>query len=148
MALTCPNDGAPLTQAEEHHVVHERCPTCGGGWFTLEEFEELEGSAANQAALAGTIEYAKRPASLSCPSCGKPMTAFDFRGNDLELDACDVEHGFWLGASAVERVRAIMRQREHDLDRSAQAERTWNLERERGFHRDLGEKLRNFFRGR
>ena len=147
MPLVCPQDHTPLEPVKEHHIPHERCPKCAGGWFDLNEFERLEASAADESALFGTLEYAKRDALLNCPSCGKPMTAFDFRGHDLELDACKEEHGFWLDAGEVERVRSIMRERTHDLDRSARAQQAWDQERERGFSRNLVEKLRSFLHG-
>ncbi|MHB8377426.1 MAG: zf-TFIIB domain-containing protein [Dehalococcoidia bacterium] len=148
MTLTCPRDGAQLQAATDHAVPYQRCPTCKGGWFDLHEFEELEATAADSDAVAGTIEYAERESTLKCPSCGKPLAAFDYRGENLELDACDAEHGFWLDAGAAERVRVRMRERVQDLKRAATAERSWNAERARGFQRTLIERLRNIFSGK
>ncbi len=147
MTLTCPRDGTPLELSKDHRVTDQHCPTCGGGWFTLSEFESLEAGAANENAVAGTVEYSKRLASLSCPSCAKPMTAFDYRGHNLELDACDEEHGFWLERGAVDQVRSIMRERARDLDRSGRLEAAWYRERERGFSLTLADRLRRFWRG-
>ncbi len=144
----CPRDGAQLQSSNDEHVPHEACPQCHGGWFTLNEFELLEATAGDKNALAGTLEYATREADLKCPSCGKAMTAFDYRGQNLELDACDEEHGFWLDAGASERVRDMMRQRVRDLQRAQKAESTWNAERERGFSEGLVDKIRKAFRGR
>jgi Zn-finger nucleic acid-binding protein len=146
MSLTCPRDGAALGPSSDDHVGHQQCPNCGGGWFDLAEFEQLEASVATSDAMAGTIEYSSRAANLKCPSCGADMVAFDFRGQDLELDACDAEHGFWLDAGASERVRTIMRQRVRDLERSRRAEGQWNAERERGFHETLVEKIKGALR--
>ncbi len=111
------------------------------------DFETLEAGAANESAVAGTIEYSKRRAELSCPSCAKTMTAFDYRGYNLEIDACDEDHGFWLGPGAVERVREIMRERARDMERAGRLEAAWYHERERGFSLSLADKLRNLFRG-
>ena len=147
MAFTCPRDGAQLQAGEDHAVPYQRCPICKGGWFDLHEFEELEATAASGDALAGTIEYAERESTLTCPSCGKPMAAFDFRGENLELDACDDEHGFWIDDGGEERVRALMRDRMAGMKRAARAEHSWNAERERGFHRSLIDRLRNLLRG-
>jgi Zn-finger nucleic acid-binding protein len=146
MALTCPRDGAQLQPSNDEHVSHQQCPKCKGGWFALDEFERLEATVASSDAVAGTIEYATRDANLKCPSCGKEMAAFDFRGQNLELDACNDEHGFWLDAGESERVRDIMRQRVLDLARSAKAEGVWNAERERGFSETFVQKIKNAFR--
>ncbi len=145
--LTCPRDAAELKPSADEHVPHDACPQCQGGWFTLDEFEALEATAGSQDALAGTLEYGTRPADLKCPSCGKPMTAFDYRGENLELDACEEEHGFWLDAGASRRVREMMRQRVQDLQRARRAEGEWNAERERGFSEGLVGKIRRMLRG-
>ena len=146
MTLTCPRDGAQLEASNDGHVPHQQCPQCKGGWFHLDEFEKLETTVASENALTGTIEYAKRDATFKCPSCGKEMVAFDFRGQNLELDACDDEHGFWLDTGASERVREIMKQRVLDLNRSAKAEGVWNKEREGGFSETFVQKIKNAFR--
>ena len=75
------------------------------------------------------------------------MTTFGYRGHNLELNACKEEHGFWLEAGSVERVRSIIRERMHDLDPAARKQTVRNRERHRGSSRDLVEKLRNFLRG-
>jgi len=148
MALTCPNDGSPLAAANDHGVPYAACPQCGGGWFDLNELERLEATAGKGDALAGTIEYAERASTLHCPSCGKLMVAFDYRGEDLTLDACDAEHGFWLARGDAERVRKRMRERVHDLVRAERADASWNAERERGFTPTLTERLRKLITGR
>ena len=148
MALTCPRDGAELRPAAEDSVPCQRCPTCRGEWLTLDEFQELEATAARGDALAGTIEYAEHPDALKCPSCGKPLQGFDFRGEDLQLDACDEEHGFWLDADKAERVRGLMRQRMLDLQRAGRVEGRWNTEREQGFKPTLTERLERAILGR
>jgi Zn-finger nucleic acid-binding protein len=148
MALTCPNEGSSLQPGEDHHVKYERCPVCNGGWFDMDEFEQLEATVGKSNALAGTIEYSERATPLHCPSCGKPMVAFDYRGENLTLDACNDEHGFWLDGGASDRVRALMRERMQGLQRAAKAEGQWNAERERGFKPTLVERLRQLLTGK
>ena len=148
MTLTCPTDSSPLQAANDHDVPYAACPSCGGGWFELDQFERLEASAGNGNALAGTIEYAERATPLACPSCGKPMVAFDYRGEDLALDACDAEHGFWLARGDADRIRERMRERVRGLERAAKVEGSWNAERERGFKPTLSDRLRRMLGGR
>jgi Zn-finger nucleic acid-binding protein len=149
MALKCPRDGAELQQGHIDGVPVAECPTCHGGWYDLRALEELEDAATQDPeARAGTIEYLETEDTLKCPSCGKDMQAFDYRGHDLQLDACDEEHGFWLDAGKSERVRQIMRERTADVHRADAAVRTWNREREAGFKSGVIDRLRSLFRGR
>ena len=147
MTLLCPVDSCTLVASKKHDVPHHECPDCRGGWFDLSEFEELEASAADAFALAGTIEYFPRPAPLDCPVCGKKMDAFDYRGNNLELDACSEEHGFWLSPGVADKVRTVMRRRSGDLRNSRIAQRAWDTKRELGFAPALVDRIRAFFRG-
>lgn len=40
--LTCPRDGAPMTEREHHHVKIDVCSQCGGVWLDGGELEQLE----------------------------------------------------------------------------------------------------------
>jgi Zn-finger nucleic acid-binding protein len=148
MAMTCPLDGAALRPANDHGVPYAECPTCSGGWFDMHEFEELEATAGKGNALSGTIEYAERATPLHCPVDGDPMVAFDYRGEDLTLDACKDGKGFWLDGGASDRVRALMRERAQGLKRASKEEAAWNAERERGFEPTLTERLKHLLSGR
>jgi Zn-finger nucleic acid-binding protein len=76
------------------------------------------------------------------------MQRFDYRAHNLQLDACDEEHGFWLDAGAAERVRQIMLERAADMRRADRADATWQREREAGFKPTLVERLRKLLLGR
>jgi Zn-finger nucleic acid-binding protein len=104
----------------------DHCPACHGRWLDAHELDELEASAvADVDARRGMIEYAKRPSELNCPACGRQMVAFNYRANNLELDTCPKEHGYWLDAGETERVRDLIEQRVRDLNRAANAEASW-----------------------
>jgi Zn-finger nucleic acid-binding protein len=148
MELLCPRDGTVLQPDKEHHVSCERCPTCRGDWFELDQFETLEVIEAGPSALPGTIEYATRDSDLKCPSCRKTLTTFNYRGYNLQLDACNEEHGFWLDAGEPGQVISIMRERVRGLGRASRSQAAWYSQRERGFQRSLAERLENLFRGR
>lgn len=149
MPLTCPRDNAELRPDRIHDIPVADCPTCHGAWCDLHALEELERTATqNEEALAGTIEFLETPDALKCPSCGKPMQRFDYRAHNLQLDACDAEHGFWLDDGAAERVRQIMREREADMRRSDRADATWKREREAGFKPSIIERMRKMLLGR
>ncbi len=146
----CPRDATELKPSERQHMQLEHCDICGGDWYKLEELAALEATVAtSDVDRAGTIEYAKRESTLACPVCAKPMVAFDYRGNNLELDACPDEHGFWLDAGEADRVREIMKDRMDGLLRSASAESSWNRDREAGFSKGgIVDQIKGLFRRR
>ncbi len=148
--LRCPRDGSDLNAESVHAIQVDHCPKCKGGWYDFGELAELEASVApGEDDRRGMIEYAARDSELACPSCGKKMVAFDYRGCDLELDACADEHGFWLDPGESDRVRELMRDRISGLQRSRTAQVKWNREREAGFAPDsLIGRLRDLFRRR
>ncbi|HYM15580.1 MAG TPA: zf-TFIIB domain-containing protein [Dehalococcoidia bacterium] len=149
MTLKCPRDAAPLAEGRVHEITVAECPTCQGGWYDLPALEALERTATQDPeALVGTIEFLETDDTLACPSCGKPMQRFDYRAHDLQLDACDAEHGFWLDAGASERVREIMRQRQADVHRADAADARWQREREAGFKPTIIDRMRKLFLGR
>lgn len=147
--LTCPRDGTELHTDKEHGIEVDRCGQCKGAWYDFGELTQLEATAAgNDDALAGMIEYSKRESELKCPVCAKPMVAFDYRANSLEMDACAEEHGFWLDTGESDRVREIVRDRDRSLGRSTAAQTKWNREREGGFKSGgVIDQIRNLFGG-
>ena len=147
--MKCPRDQGDLHTERHRGIDIDACKTCRGAWYDFEELAALERTAArDEANLAGTIEYSKRPSDLACPVCGATMIAFDYRGHNLELDACDKEHGFWLDAGESERVRQLMEERARGLGRSALAESRWNRSREAGFTDSIIDRMRDLFRRR
>lgn len=136
--MDCPRGHGALIV--EHHagIEVDRCETCGGRWLDAHELDALEATVAHEDARRGMVAYARRPSELRCPVCGRPMVAFNYRANNLELDTCPDEHGYWLDAGESDRVRDLVEQRVRDLDRAATAEASW-----RGFM----EKLRGDRRG-
>jgi Zn-finger nucleic acid-binding protein len=131
--LKCPRDGAPLTLGKEQNIEVDRCPTCSGAWYDDAELAELEASVTrDDDHLAGTVEYAKRTSEIDCPACGTRMRAFNYRAYNLELDACEDGHGFWLDAGEAARVREVMKERVSGMRRHASAQRAWNKAKGRG----------------
>ena len=149
MTLCCPRDGEALRPDRERSIDIDRCPACAGAWFDYSELRDLEASVSNDAdALAGTIDYARHVSELRCPVCREPMTSFNYRGNNLELDVCAQQHGFWHDAGEAARVRALMRERVHRLRRAVAAQRRWTRSREAGFRDDFLDRLIDRLRGR
>ena len=148
MALKCPRDGGELTVTKELGIEIDRCPTCGGAWYEDEELAELEATVADDDTRRGMIDYAKRESELTCPECGAKMRAFNYRAYDLELDACEQAHGFWLDADEAARVRDVMKDRVAGLSRSASAQEAWNRAKQGSRGGGIVDKLKGMFGGR
>jgi Zn-finger nucleic acid-binding protein len=132
---------------KEHGIEVDHCPTCKGAWYDNEELAMLESTVADDSDRAGMIEYAKRDSELSCPVCGKPMRAFNYRAYNLELDACIEEHGFWLDEGEANRVRDVMKDRVSGLRRAGSAQEAWDRVKQ-GKGGGVMDQLRGLFGGR
>jgi Zn-finger nucleic acid-binding protein len=139
--LKCPRDQSLLKEGHEHGVEIDRCGTCGGAWYDNDELSMLEATVADEDSRRGMIDYAKRDSELHCPVCKQKMRAFNYRANNLELDACTEDHGFWLDANEAERVRQLMVERVEGLQRAGVAESEWG-----DFLRAGGKKGGGFFK--
>ncbi len=124
--MKCPRDSTPLVTESEYGIEVDRCPACQGRWLDHDELDQLEASVASTPEeRRATIVYDERPGALDCPVCGERMTTFNYRGYDLELDACPQDHGYWLDAGEDGRVRQIIEERVRGLVRAASAEAAW-----------------------
>ena len=124
--MNCPRDKAELVVEREHGIEVDRCPECNGRWLDHDELDRLEATVpSTEEQRLATIEYARRESELACPRCSKPMRAFNYRAYDLELDACEDQHGFWLDAGEEGRVRDIVKERVRGLKRASRMESGW-----------------------
>jgi Zn-finger nucleic acid-binding protein len=153
--MLCPKDGAPLLEERVHGIEVDHCPTCNGRWLGHAQLDELEATRApDPEHRSGMIDYAQRDSDLHCPVCDEQMTAFNYRGYNLELDTCRQEHGFWLEAGDEGRVRDIIEERVRNLNRARSAEAAWGdfLDGLRGGGTGSGssawDSVRRFFGGR
>ncbi len=123
--MNCPRCQVELAVEQQRGIEVDHCPSCNGRWLDHHELDQLEATVpSTPEERRATVQYARRASELSCPRCGKRMTAFNYRAYNLELDACD-EHGFWLDAGEEGRVRDIIQERVRGLARAATAEAAW-----------------------
>ena len=124
--MNCPRDRTELVVGREHGIEVDRCPQCNGRWLDHDELDRLEATVpSTEEQRLATIEYARRGSELACPRCAKPMRAFNYRAYDLELDACEDQHGLWLDAGEDARVRDIVKERVRGLKRASRMESGW-----------------------
>ena len=125
--MQCPRDRVELEVEHHQGIDIDRCPQCKGGWLDENELSQLEATVeSTEEQRAAMIEYSNRVSELSCPKCGGPMSAFNYRAYNLELDVCDQRHGFWLDSGEAIRVREIVEERVAGLERSVKAEADWD----------------------
>ena len=124
--MECPRDGTTLLEERQHGIEVDHCPSCNGRWLDHHQLDLLEATRTkDDDQRAGSVTYAERESELQCPVCEAPMTAFNYRGYDLELDTCKDEHGFWLDAGEDGRVRDVIDERVRGLKRAQTAEASW-----------------------
>ena len=146
--LKCPRDGSELTAEDYKGVEVDRCAACNGRWLDHHELDQVEATVtSDEDKRRATIEYAKRASELRCPVCDKPMTAFNYRAYDLELDTCEDKHGFWLDGGEEGRVRDIIADRVRGLERAASAEESWGRFVHNLGRRSVWDKIGDLFRG-
>lgn len=90
----CPDCKTALAVLECGGIEVDYCFTCAGSWLDQAELGLL---------LDGRIEprnlqllYGSGPTRRRCPVCRKTMREARFRGTDIVVDTCPLNHGLWL----------------------------------------------------
>jgi Zn-finger nucleic acid-binding protein len=124
--MRCPKCNVDLLPANRHGLPAKVCPTCNGIWLEYKELEELEDEAFDFSEHdKGTLIFSSASTNCKCPQCGENLRKFQYRLDDLELEYCPNQHGFWLDADEDTRVLQLMQEKESDLERKVQAEQKW-----------------------
>ena len=93
-----------------------------------------------------TAPVASLPTDAKCPACEALLRQFNYRLYDLEIELCENGHGYWLEAGEDDRVLALMKREEADIDRSQDAEASWSSFMKHMHSGTLLSKLRDLFR--
>ena len=146
--MLCPRCNVELEVEHYEGIEVDRCLSCNGRWLDHHELDQFEATVASEAERRATIVYSPRKSELACPRCGKRMMAFNYRAYNLEMDACEDEHGFWLDAGEEGRVRDIVEERVRGLARAGSAEKAWGQFLAGMGHRSFLDQIKGIFRGR
>jgi len=115
-------------------------------WLDYPELDQLEDTVLDADEQKGSMITKPGESEIKCPQCQGPMQQFRYRYNELWLDVCAEEHGFWLDEGEEKRVLEMMAQRIKDLKRSAGAEQDWarllSRMRSKSFLRKMKDSLR------
>ena len=144
--MNCPRCKIELKVEEYRGIEVDRCPQCQGMWLDYGELDQLEDRVLDKDELKGTLVYGAFRGDLPCPKCGKAMTGFRYRANNLELDLCEEGHGTWLDAGEEKRVLELMEQRIKDIGRKAKAEAEWGDFLQQLRSRSFAGKIKGLFK--
>ena len=144
--MDCPKCGSNLKAQKYKGIEVDRCDSCEGMWLDYLELDQLEDTVLDSDELKGSMITRRNEGELSCPKCQAQMDQFRYRFNELWLDVCPEEHGFWLDKGEEKRVLELMEQRTRDMKRSAGAEEQWarllGRVRNKSFFRKIKDSLR------
>ena len=123
--MDCPRCGAELKLAKHNGIEVDQCRSCEGMWLDYPELDQLEDTVLDADEQKGSMITRPGESEITCPKCQGPMQQFRYRYDELWLDVCAAEHGFWLDKGEEKRVVEMMEQRIRDLKRSSSAEQDW-----------------------
>jgi len=146
--MDCPRCGSDLKLQNHKGIEVDRCGSCEGMWLDYPELDQLEDNVLEEDEQKGTMITRAMASELKCPKCQGPMSQFRYRYNELWLDVCEAEHGFWLDKGEEKRVFDLMGERIGDLKRSSSAEMDWARLLGRVRSKGIVDRVKGMLRGR
>ena len=144
--MECPRHHVEFRDDKRHGAPALECPECNGVWITPENLSSIEDRVFPEEQQKGTLKYGSQDSDLPCPHCGETMIRFRYRANNLELDHCPTDSGYWLDKDEDKRILQLMKERSSDLNRSASAQKSWRAAK-RGRSPGILDRIRGLFRG-
>lgn len=130
--MRCIEDGHELEPSRTSGELSMRCPVCSGAWLTDEALHAVEDKSFDPELVKGQMRYGEHPTEHACPHCGDNMTRFRYRGNNLEIEACPNDAGYWLDHGEDRHIKDALKDRKRGLLRSVGAQRAWQRTRRVG----------------
>jgi len=123
--MKCPNCQTNLSSSEYLSIPIETCSNCGGMWFEKSELDQVEDTIFDQDELKNSLLTHVKHSSKQCPVCENALNEFKYRWEELLLDYCPQDHGYWLDKGEIEKVLIYIQNFKDDLDRKLKAEEEW-----------------------
>ena len=146
--MDCVRCTSALRKEKVHGVEVDACPERHGLWLDVAELDRIEDKGFNEDELKGSLIFRQVTVNERCPHCREQLERFQYRLNDLHLDFCPREHGYWLDAGEDARIIELMNEREVDLERVKDAEDAWHDTLERMRSKSLVVKMEKHIRRR
>ena len=145
--MDCPRCGSNLKTQKYKSIEVDRCESCEGMWLDYPELDQIEDTVLDSDELKGSMITRPSEGELSCPKCQASMDQFRYRFNELWLDVCPEEHGFWLDKGEEKRVLELMGHRTQNLKRSGSAEQQWDRLLGRMRSKSFFQKIKDSLKG-
>ena len=145
--MDCPRCSSNLKVKKHKGVEVDQCESCEGMWLDYPELDQLEDTVLDVDEQKGSMITRPGEREIYCPKCLGPMQQFRYRYDELWLDVCAAEHGFWLDKGEEKRVLEMMAQRTKALKRSSGAEQDWARLLGRVRSKSFIQKIKDSFRG-
>ncbi len=123
--MKCPNCVGTLNATNYKGVTVDQCDTCNGMWFDFQEIDQLEDTEFPFDDLKNTMITKVKPGDQKCIKCQAIMQKFSYRWEELELEVCPKQHGFWLDAGEEEKLLTFIDKFEQDLYKKIVGEEMW-----------------------
>jgi len=129
-----------------HKIEVNYCQSCKGMWLEHEELDQLEDEVFDFGEHAkGTLVFTSTSTTDKCPECDALLKKFRYRFNDLEMELCENQHGYWLSDDEDTRVLELMKGEEADMQRKLLAEDNWAATLKRMRSHSFLSKVRDLF---
>ena len=145
--MNCPKCSSELKLTKYKGIEVDRCVSCEGMWLDYPELDQLEDTVLDADEQKGTMITRPGDSEISCPQCQGPMQRFRYRYDELWLDVCAEEHGFWLDKGEEKRVLEMMEERIKNLNRIGGAEQDWARLLGKVRNKSFLQKIKDSFRG-
>jgi Zn-finger nucleic acid-binding protein len=123
--MKCPNCTGTLKPINYKRVNVDKCDSCHGIWFDFSEIDQLEDTEFAFDNLKNTMITRVKPGDQKCAKCQATMQKFYYRWEELELEVCPSNHGFWLDAGEEEKLLTFIDKFEKDLYVKLVGEEDW-----------------------
>ena len=123
--MKCPKCPSSLEKSTYHTFEVEKCPKGHGMWFEPHELDAVEDTVFPEDEHKNTLITNVEDTHETCPHCDQTLKKCNYRWEELELEYCPEEHGFWLDAGEEKRIVKHMKDYADQLDRSIKAEGEW-----------------------
>ena len=123
----CPKCGSALVSKQRHKIEVDFCEACDGMWLDQQELGLLENEAFFLGDHAkGTLVVDAAKTDHPCPVCSTNLTEFTYRFQNLRIEACQNQHGYWLDQDEDTRILELMKKEQLDTARAIRAEDKWS----------------------
>jgi len=105
--MTCPKCSTAMKAVAVGTVIVDRCASCGGLWFDMNEDERLKraGAAALVDTVEGSRELRDRKGTIQCPRCHTRMMRMVDPGHpDISYESCTICYGNFFDAGEFREV--------------------------------------------